>query len=277
MCTSFVLYSDKTYIGMNFDISDRPISLNLKGGDQFLVMQKDGPSFLPAFGINAKGTFMNLMMVDPTGAGQYRRGKDCVHIIRIFEDVLGGKIDPEGLNQLLLDKAIVNAPAISVHSMVAGKNREALVIEPGRGNIYLDPAGENFMALTNFPLSVFQGTAYSDVTGCGAERYKTCCRMMSENQNGFSEDIGFAILEKTSQSRGDFPTQFSMLAVPEDEVVYFMLKRDFRRRFAFSFGDHNIRTENGFEIQKNRLLDKKAILLSELEQWKEGNCTGAST
>jgi hypothetical protein len=72
MCTSFVLYSDKTYIGMNFDISDRPIKLSMRGTDQFLVFQKDGPSFFPAFGINRSGTFMNLLMVDPNEAGKYR-------------------------------------------------------------------------------------------------------------------------------------------------------------------------------------------------------------
>lgn len=60
MCTSFVLHADQTYIGMNFDIADRPISLSLKGLSLFLVQQKEGAQFLPAFGINRTGAFMNM-------------------------------------------------------------------------------------------------------------------------------------------------------------------------------------------------------------------------
>jgi hypothetical protein len=60
-----VVYSDKTYIGMNFDISDRPIALSLKNNDPFLVSQRDGTTFYPAFGLNRSGAFMNLLMVEP--------------------------------------------------------------------------------------------------------------------------------------------------------------------------------------------------------------------
>jgi hypothetical protein len=267
MCTSFVLYSDKTYIGMNFDISDRPIKLSMRGTGQLLVSQKDGPSFLPAFGINRSGTFMNLLMVDPNEAGKYRRGKDCVHIIRVFDDVLAGQTSPVALGAYLRDKTVVNVPNTSVHSMVAGRDRCAYVIEPGRTNVSFDSVGGDFLVLTNFPLSDFVDRDYRDVTGGGADRYKTCYEMLSENKHAFNVDQGLAILEGTSQSAGDYPTQFSMLAVPEDGIVYFAIKREFSRRYAFSFADDTVRTGESFERQNHRVLDKKGVLLSELGKW----------
>ena len=266
MCTSFVLYSDKTYIGMNLDISERPIALSLKGRDQFLVLQKEGPSFYPAFGLNRSGAFMNLLMVESNEAGKYRRGKDCVHIMRIFEGVLGGLIGPDALETLLREKTVVNVPSISVHSMVTGKDRYACIIEPGRTNIHLN-SSRSFLVLTNFPLSDFAESDYCAVEGAGADRHKTCYRMLLESQGAFRIDRGLAILEATAQVTGDWPTQFSMLAVPEDECLYFTLKRNYQKRYRFSFVDHVVQTDQGFARQQGHILDKKGTLLSELEQW----------
>ena len=165
MCTSFVLYAEKTYIGMNFDISDRPILLSLKGSDQLIVLQYDGAGFHHAFGINQSGTFMNMLMVEPQEAGKYRRGKDCIHVNRLFDEILGWKFDPASVDRLLMEKAIVNVPGISVHNMLAMASRQVWVIEPGRGVIPFGETGSDFMALTNFPLSDFIGRDYSQVTG----------------------------------------------------------------------------------------------------------------
>jgi hypothetical protein len=267
MCTSFVLYADETYIGMNFDISDRPIKLSMKGADQLLVLQKDGPRFLPALGINGSGTFVNLLMVDPNEAGVYRRGKNCIHIIRLFDDVLGGRTNLPDLGAYLQDKTVVNVPKISVHSMIAGRGRCAYVVEPGRATIPFDSAGRDWMVLTNFPLSDFSGRDYRDATGSGSERYKTCYRMLSESRDAFSVDQGFAILAETAQSAGDYPTQFSMLALPEDGVVHFAIERAFSKRYTFSFADRTVRTGAGFERQVACTLGRKGVLLSELAAW----------
>jgi hypothetical protein len=252
---------------MNFDISDRPIKLSLDEFDQLLIFQKDGSSFYPAFGINRSWTFMNLLTVDPNEAGKYRRGKGCVHIIRIFDDVLAGRISPDGLDSYLMDKTVVNVPEISVHSMIAGRDRRAYVVEPGRANIPFNGESSDFLVLTNFPLSDFIDRGYRDVTGSGAERYKNCFEMLSERKHAFNVDHGFAILEETSQSVGDYPTQLSMLAIPEEEIVYFAITRDFGKRFVFSFEDNTLRLPSGSTQQEGFILERKGILLSELEQW----------
>ncbi len=267
MCTSFALYADQTYIGMNFDISDRPIKLSLKGSTQFLVQQKDGDRFYPAFGINKRGAFMNLLMVAPTEAGTYQRRKGCIHIMRLFEEVLDGAVAPEALDARLRDTTIVNVPQVSVHSLVSGPRRAAQVVAPGRRTVRLGDTAPDFLALTNFPLSDVIGQDDAHVAGDGADRYQTCCRMLLERKGNFSVDDGFAILRATMQTAGDFPTQFSMIALPEHEQVYFVLGRKFEQRLLFSFADNVIRTADGFESQRAWTLDSKGILLTDLQQW----------
>ncbi len=268
MCTSFVLYSDKTYIGMNFDISDRPIKICFKENNQFLILQKDRGSFFPAFGINKNGIFMNLLMVEPNEKGKYRRGKNCVHISKIFDDVLAEQISLDKLDTLLQEKTIVNVPNISVHSMVVAKDRRAYIIEPGRTNINFKTFDKDFMVLTNFPLSDFIDQDNVNETGVGADRYMLCSKMLLDNQNSFDVDYGFSILDATSQTSGDYPTQLSMLAVPEDEIIYFTIKRSFEKRFAFSFANNTLQSLKGFTQQQDTIITKKGVLFSELEQWK---------
>lgn len=260
MCTSFVLHRNNTFIGMNFDISERPIKLSLVNGEQFIVYQKEGVKFFPAFGINRRGIFMNLLMVAQSDAGQYRRSKDVVHIIKLFEGLLGGQISPQNLDELLAEKTVVNVPKISVHSIVVGESHQAWVIEPGRGEIRLDQTGKDHLALTNFPLMDFFGKD-CEVSGYGAMRYQTCMGMLANAPEDFSVAQGFEILAATAQADGDFPTQMSMMAVPEDEKLWFCVQRDFLQRYEFSFADQTLRVEGG----KNFVLDKKGILLSELK------------
>ena len=91
--------------------------------------------------------------------------------------------------------------------------------------------------------------------------------MILESLPAFDIEWGFSILKETAQAGGDYPPQFSMLAVVEDEEVYFTLKRDLRRRFVFSFADQTIRPARGFEHPRMHIPGAKGILFSELELW----------
>jgi hypothetical protein len=83
----------------------------------------------------------------------------------------------------------------------------------------------------------------------------------------FSLDQGLDVLAATAQKAGDYPTQFSMLATPEDEHIVFCLKHNFNKRFSFSFADGVLRTEMGFAHPHSRMLDSRGIFLTELENW----------
>lgn len=267
MCTSFVIYSSNTFIGMNFDISKRPIKIVLKGDNQFVVLQQEDGQFLPAFGVNRNGTFVNLLMVQPNEEGKYRRGKNCVHIMRLFEEVLAEKTDVSQLKDYLNEKTIVNVPNYSVHSLIAGKNQNSYIVEPGRENLDIDSVKENFMVLTNFPLSENKSKNYEEVEGFGSDRYKKAYNLLLKNKDHFSDTIGFSILKETIQQDGDYPTQFSMISVPEESAVYFTLNGEFQKIFKFSFMDKVIRTNKGFHHNNEMPLSTKGVLLSELESW----------
>lgn len=264
MCTSFVSYGENAIIGMNFDISQRPIKVVLQGDSQFIILQSENGQFFPAFGVNSNGTFMNLQMVEPNDEGTYRRGKNCVHIMRLFEDVLGERIELSSLDTFLEEKTIVNVPNYSVHSLIAGKSRRAFIVQPGRNNIPLDSVDQEFLVLTNFSLRAGNEQASCDVQGHGQERYSKAYEMLKRNTGSFTKEIGFSILNETAQREGDYPTQFSMISIPEDKAIYFTLNADFSKVYEFSFADQQIRTYSGF-LESNQLsLTKKGVLLSDL-------------
>lgn len=267
MCTSFVVHLDRTFIGMNFDISRRPIKIALIGADQLQVLQNNDGQFYPAFGLNSSGTFMNLLMVDPNEEGTYRRGKNCVHIMRLFDELLSGRIEISELNKYLSNNTIVNVPNHSVHSLIAGKNRETYIVEPGRRNLDINLSKRDFMVLTNFPLSDNIDTEYKDVKGPGNDRYIKTYEAITNGKETFNMATGFDLLEETIQHSGDFPTQFSMIFIPEESKVYFTLNGNFIKIFEFSFITKQIQTVKGFTSNSSMLLSKKGVLLSELEVW----------
>lgn len=264
MCTSFVVSRKGTFIGMNFDISARPIKLVYQKDGQLLVLQEEEGSFLPALGINQNGTFMNLHMVEANEAGMYRRGKNCVHIMRLFADVLGGKLAPADVPAFVEKHTIVNVPQHSVHSLIASSDGQACVVEPGEKVIELSPEERDFLVLTNFSLSASPGEGCSP----GADRYQTACERLAAVRDSFELENGFSILKDTAQQDGSFPTQLSLLAVPEEGIVYFTLHANFEKIYCFTFEDQQIRTKSGFQKPAHEVLTRKGILLSELASWQ---------
>jgi hypothetical protein len=268
VCTSFVIYTDKTYIGMNFD---SPPSIDfriiLNQDSQFLVVANHGGRYWPSFGINDEGTFINHLLVDRCEKGDYRRGSNVVHTTRLIELVLGKGVQPEELAGFLAQKEIVNVPNYSAHCMIAARGRHAFIVEPGRRNIAMQSLNEDFLVLTNFAVADFLGQQYEVVTGAGSDRYRAAYEILRGARGGFTRDTGIAILRTTKQVAGDYPTQFSMLAIPEDNAVEFFIDGAFDRSFQFSFQDHQIRTGFGFQEHRQIPLTQKGITTKELAAW----------
>lgn len=252
---------------MNFDLSERPIKMALSGDNQLIILQKEGGRFLPAIGFNNKGIFMNLHMVTPNEEGKYKRNKNSVHMMRLFDEVLSDKVKTSVLPTYLQEKEIVNVPDYSVQSLIVGPNKKSFIIQPGRKYIDTDQLEDNFMVLTNF--SVRDEMEHEDNTlqGPGSDRYRLAYGELANKRGNFSVEQGLSILKQTIQREGDNPTQLSMIFSPEEESIYFSLKGDFERIYKFSFSDMTITTLRGFEDEFGLLVKKKGILLSELEGW----------
>ncbi|MED4753070.1 hypothetical protein [Brevibacillus choshinensis] len=267
MCTSFVVHGERTLIGMNFDISERPIKLVYQKDSQLIVLQEEHGQFLPAFGINKSGTFMNLHMVEENEAGKYRRGKNCVHIMKLFEDVLGEKLALADVSAFVSDHFLVNVPGHSVQSLIAGRNQQAWVVEPGKGALDVANVDPNFLVMTNF--SLFERNENECITGevAGADRYQAVSKRLTSFQEQLELETCFSILQDAVQKDGDFPTQLSLIVVPDEGLVYFALHANFEKIYCFSFHNQHIRTEKGFQSPLQSTLTKKGVAISELASW----------
>lgn len=267
MCTSFVLHEDRTYIGMNFDLSERPIKMAISGDHQFFILQQEGDRFLPAIGFNRKGIFMNLHMVNPNEEGIYKRNKNSVHMMRLFDEVLSEKVKTTVLPTYLQEKEIVNVPDYSVQSLIVAPNKKSFIVEPGKKYIDTDQLEDDFMILTNFSVRDAMEHEDSALQGPGSDRYQAAYAELSNRRGNFSVEQGLTILKQTAQWEGDYPTQLSMIFTPKDESIYFSLKGNYKRLYKFSFSDRMLTTVSGFERHFSLLVKKKGVLLSELEGW----------
>ncbi|MDF2679459.1 MAG: hypothetical protein K0R47_649 [Brevibacillus sp.] len=267
MCTCFVVHGERTFIGMNFDISERPIKLVYQKDSQLIVLQEEQGQFLPAFGINKSGTFMNLHMVEANEAGKYRRGKNCVHIMKLFEDILGEKLALREVPAFVDDHAIVNVPGHSVQSLIAGKDLQACVVEPGKRAINVATVNQNFLVMTNFSLSERNEDECMAGEVPGADRYQAVSERLASLQEEMELTTGFSVLQDALQHGGDFPTQLSLIVIPDEGLVYFALHGNFKKIYSFAFHDQQIRTEKGFLGPRETSLTKKGVKISELALW----------
>ena len=227
MCTSFTWRKQDVFIAMNFDNNDTPMKLTSKNS-QFAVSVGGAP----CFGVNSQGAFINHLMVDSNGSGAYRRGKNVVHTIKLITDVLGGKLSQENISAFLSEKEVVNVPNNSCHCMIADKNGNVWVVEPGRGTIY-SPAEESpFCLMTNFSLVDWKTSG--KLEGSGTERYKAAESLLYETKD---MDIAkaFEILKAAMQSSGDWLTAFSMVYSQKENAVYYCHNREFNNIQKFSF------------------------------------------
>lgn len=266
MCTSFAITSTKTIIGMNYDGTNE-IKILLKEDNQFLILLKIDGQFFPSFGINKSGTFMNTLMVNPNEEGKYRRGKNVIHMMKFFEQVMGETVKFHDLKGFLEINTIVNVPNFSVHSMIGGKNGDTYIVEPGSKNFQSNSLNDGVAVLTNFPICDCVCENYKEAKGIGEERYKKAYSMILDRKETFNIQDGFEVLKETMQHSGEYPTKLSMVSILEDKEIYFTINGDFNKVFKFSFEDKNITTNSGFEKRNSTILSKKGIFASDLENW----------
>jgi hypothetical protein len=123
------------------------------------------------------------------------------------------------------------------------------------------------MVLTNFPVSDNFDNEYKNVKGPGNDRYIKAYEVITNNKETFNIPTGLNLLKDTAQQSGDYPTQFSLIFVPEESKVHFTLNGDFTKIFEFSFINKQIQSIEGFTSNNSLKLTKKGVLLSELEDW----------
>ncbi len=245
MCTSFVYRGSTVIIANNFDHPDEDFKLALREPAHLAVLVNVNGRYFPSFGITLDGTFINDLMVEGTEAGRYKRAsQNRWTMTTLVENVLTGRAAFDDLSTILAQKTIVDNPALSTHAMIANAGGDVRVVEPGRGNLYSPRGDGSHFVMSNFPLCT---AAAPDATSPGADRYDAASQALADAGPDFGVEDAFAVLEQVAQRGGNYPTRFSMVAVPADQVVYFSVFGDFHRRFRFSFADDCVTAARGVD------------------------------
>lgn len=276
-CSSFAVYSkDNTLYGMNFDYPDTEVMIktfqksNLKVFSMSFRSGSEDGKFSPTVVYNSNGLFINTQMQFPEAKGKNTPGKgEC-----FFDEVekyIYGAGDTNGIKKFLNSKRIVQYTSPTLHSLIADKNGNAMIVETGDKNNEILPINNKFIVMTNFRNSDFKNVAYSNVEGTGADRYQAAYEYIEKNINKFDIDNGMEVLNKTRQASGGFPTQCTMLFNPRNNEIFISFKNDFNKVWKINLNKSTIETYKGFNKYHKIRLTSKGITAAELQNLKSDN------
>lgn len=227
MCTSFTFRGEDILTAMNFDNNGMKFKISTSNPNQFIILVNGAP----CFGVNSDGVFINQLVVDANDKGQYRRGKNVVHTIKLIKDILGGKIKSDKINDYLDNKEVVNVPDYSAHCMITDSHGNSWAVEPGRGKVHSLADKEDYFVMTNFSLCDLK--AGKEITD-GYDRYLKVQTFLNDVKS-LDVNNAFRILEATRQL-GNWSTDFSMVYSKNENTVYYCYNGNFNNIERYSFG-----------------------------------------
>lgn len=223
MCTSFTVRGESILTAMNFD-NAMPFNIK-KNSNQFVILADTGRGKYPSFGVNSDGTFINNLTVGSNGKGLYKRaGKNVTHTSKLTADILSETIPANEITSYLEKTEVVNIPDFSIHNMIADKNGNVWIVEPGRGFIYSPSDESPYFLMTNFSLYDMKKTG--ELQGDGIFRYETAKKLL-DKKSKLDVNSAFRILDAVTQNDGDSPTVLSMVYSQKENTVYYCLNRNF--------------------------------------------------
>ncbi len=287
MSISFVVRKSKIMIGMNYDSGDTIWKLSDLGLGHLTVLVKYFGGWVPAFGVREDGAFINEVRVDPLPEPEQKHSSDKIWTTRkLVENVLRGE---ENIPELLGRIEVINAPEVSMHNMIVCPSGDVYAVEPGRRVIHSPREESPFFLMTNFPLSRYKGAgtgmteiklsqpvnsafaARTPVSNTGGERYETARKLLLELPEEYRVTDVFPVLDATLETDSDRRTTLSMLAVPEDGVVYFKVSGQDARILTYYFADGVVKNELGMNPSDVRAwhLSSEGMGPKEIyERWK---------
>jgi hypothetical protein len=162
---------------------------------------------------------------------------------------------------------LIHNYGLTLHDIFADKYGNAMVVEVGDPSHLTTEIQDNFLVMANFPNNEFIGQPYTDVTGVGADRYKSAFEYISANLEDFDSDDGVETLKRAIQSTGGYLTQCSLLFDPLNLEIYVIIKRDFDHVWRVDLSGNYIDTYFGFDSYKKFDIGSEGILVSELEDY----------
>lgn len=249
-CTSFAVYTDKTFYGMNFDyepFQELKFCIDTRGDLKTFKMQLEweGDFFTSIVAMNTKGLFGNLQMLFPEVPTKASIDPGELRITELLSESTTSLGSCQDVIDVMNDYKIVMG-TVSLHSLYADVYADAMVVEFGQKDNVITKIEGNFIVMTNFPINEVADKPYETVYGAGSDRYKTAYAYLIEHRDTFDLDDGFYLL-KSVVSQGMSATRCSMVFDPENNDIYIALEGNFDKIWKISLESETVETFKGFD------------------------------
>lgn len=263
-CSSFAVYSNITMFGSNFDYPDHfryRLKMFEANDISYLSIDFDPGDnhFKQAVGYNNKGFFINLQAVAPLSPENINQPLKYIQITT--PEILAKNSNSLDVVKEMNNYRFVNLLPFSNHSLIADKYGNAFIMGIGKEKNILREMEKNFIVLTNFDMS---NVDLYDTDNIECKRYKNIYNTIENNMDDFTVDIGFEILSSAFQIPG---TQISSIFLPEELLVYVVLKGNVDKIIEINLNNNILRTYKGYNTYREIDLMKNAVYLDNMIKW----------
>lgn len=261
-CTSFAVYANQVYYGMNFDFINLPIKFLISvNGDIrtfHLAFERtigEVKFFVHTAGMNSQGLFSSCQELHPEKINPPEKTDTNIFTFELYE-AIGTCRSAEEIKKMGQKFPIIDMPGITLHNLFADKNGMAFVTEAGEPDTVFTPKKDDFIVMTNFPNYTLAGKQYTDAKGKGDERYITGYEYLQQYAADFNIEKGFDLLSMCCNKDPQYPTMCSMVFDPQKGEVYIAMETDFSKILKLSIEKCTIEPFKGYA--KNQILSLPA-------------------
>ncbi len=283
MCTSFAVYGQNNPVyGMNFDSADIDLKLNIYNyadnyavRDVFYFSALMNNKYVDVAGINSNGLFICTQLVEYSPDFIPCSDENKVSVFDIVEESLrvGDKV-ADFLAILNNRKAFYSVknpsfPDLGLHTIVADKYGEAIILEEGKDNNVITRIDGSFIVMTNFPNGNFINHKFDEVHGLGADRYIKAYKEIDDQINSFGIKEALDVLRKAREDvTSDTPTICSISFDPVKLEACISFK-DFDEKWKVSIKEKTIRSLNGLNNNDSIVFPAEGVIAKQLYQLYE--------
>jgi hypothetical protein len=264
-CTSFAVYSDEIWYGMNFDYAniEMQFSINTVGNKKVFRAQFGSGGYIA--GMNDSGLFTNYQMLYYNNERPiFDNTTNTIGLGPLNEYSLNNLSSAAQVTEYIGTKKLVPSFGQDLQILFADNTGNAFIAEPFGPVNGIVPVEDEFIVMTNLPHYDFIGIDYTSVYGVGSDRFQTAYEYIRDHKTDFIFNDGIEVLRQTAQTTGDYPTQISLLFDPVKMEVYFCLNQNYSRVWKVSISNGTIETYSGFSNTIIQTLGALPITASQL-------------
>lgn len=230
MCTGFVKKTEDDIIyGYNLDIDPEVWNYGLyKTRNCFSVCITVGSTRYLTHGVNRFGSFACLPYMNGPGTVKPFSGKK-ERIDLLADRFIRNKYTCENVCAILDERRIVNAKNADLHALIADRNGNILLIEPGLGFKRIE---DNSAVIANFPLLAIPE---DDSPFYGTDRYSAVAEALSQSVCFGVKDT-VELLKAVSQN-GKWGTRLSFVYSLKENTVYYVQNNEFGKLEKHCFAE----------------------------------------